>query len=58
MISGYTLHFKMSFESGPVAWWLSLRTLLQQPGVRGFGSQAWTHTPLIKPQCGGVPHAR
>uniref|UniRef100_A0A9L0KGR2 Pre-mRNA-splicing factor ISY1 homolog n=1 Tax=Equus asinus TaxID=9793 RepID=A0A9L0KGR2_EQUAS len=26
------------------------------PGVRRFGSWAWTYTPLIKPCCGGVPH--
>ena len=27
---------------GPVAWWLSSHALLQQPGVRGFRSQAQT----------------
>ena len=27
-------------------------------GVHGFRSQAWTHIPLIKPCCGGIPHTK
>ena len=44
--------------AGPVAQWLSLRGLLQRPGVPGFGSWARTYTPLINSCCGSVPHTK
>ena len=44
--------------ASPGAWWLSAHTPLQQPEVHGLRSQAQTYTPLIKPHCGGVPHAK
>ena len=41
--------------AGLVVLWLSSCTLLQQPRVCRFRSQAWTYTPLIKP-CRGASH--
>ena len=43
---------------GPVAQWLSSHALLWWPRVHGFGSQAPTYKPLIRPSCGGIPHTK
>ena len=41
-----------------MAQWLSSCALLWWPRVRGFKSQVWTYTLLIKPCFGGVPHTK
>ena len=33
-------------------------TLLWWPAVQWFESQAWTHTPFIKPGCGSIPQTK
>ena len=43
---------------GPMAEWVSLRTQLQRPRVRQFGSWAQTHVLFIKPCCGSIPPRR
>ena len=35
-----------------------MHTPLWRPGVRRFGSQARTHTPLVQLCCGSVPHTK
>ena len=47
----------VNYGAGPVVQWISLCAPLWQPGVHGFGSQAWTYTLLIKSCCGGIPHS-
>ena len=37
---------------------ISLCALFQWPRVHGFGSQAWTYTPLLKPCCGVILHTK
>ena len=51
--------FKSSQErAGPVEEQLSLRTLLQWPGVPQFGSQAWTLDLESTHAGAGIPHTK
>ena len=53
---------KMRIKSGPRGQRSGIvvrfMALLQWPGVLRFGSWVWTYTPVVKPCCGGIPHAK
>ena len=52
--------FLKNGAAGAVRWHsvLSSHAQFWWSRVRGFRSQAWTYTPLIKPCCGSIPHTK
>ena len=54
----FICHHLIQKRTLELAWWCSgwVRVLHFHARVRGFGSQAQTYTPLIKPHCSGIPH--